>query len=86
MIDFLNILNHVLITSKLNNNYSDQRPMHGPQEAISTFLLGCVLIELTDCVYEVLLLGPNFSISLALTKSQQHSCPHVDPLIIVLSL
>jgi len=86
MNDFLNTLNSVSIIFELNNNYSDQRLIQGPHDANSTFLLGCVLIELMDCVYEMLSLGFNFSISLALTKSQHHKCPQVDPLIIMLSL
>jgi len=86
MKDFLNILNRVSTIYELKNNYSDQRLIQGPHDANSTFLLGCVLIELMDCVYETLLLGFNFLISLALTKSQHHKCPQVDPLIIMLSL
>lgn len=86
MIDFLNTLNRVSITYELNNNYSDQRLIQGPHDATSTFLLGCVLIELMDCVYETLSLGFNFSKTFALTKSQHQRCPQVDPLIIMLSL
>lgn len=68
------------------NIYSDQRQIQGPHDVINTFLLGCVQIELTDCVYEPLSLGFNLSVGFALTKSQHHRCPHVDPLIMVLSL
>lgn len=86
MLNFLNTLNPVLTTYKFKNVYSDQRLILGPHDAISIFLLGCVVIELIDCVYDLSSSGFNLCTICALTKSQHHRFPHVDPLITVLSL